>query len=173
VNLNQLSDTGMAVDFMAKMISPPAIHSDSITSTELPLLFDVMFTHFEQQNIAISRGSLNETIEANFMCSASSAEYISEPTTTFVIVDTDYSTNEFKVAGLFCDILGVSEISLNDDFFKLGGNSMAAIKLSHQLEKVLSIPVDITDVFKFTTIKELAGNLTVNEPITNNEVWEL
>jgi acyl carrier protein len=39
------------------------------------------------------------------------------------------------LAEMWCDLLTLSEVHEDDDFFKLGGNSLAAIKLLQRVEK--------------------------------------
>jgi thioesterase domain-containing protein/acyl carrier protein len=55
--------------------------------------------------------------------------------------------------------LGENEISVEDDFFKLGGNSIAAIKLVNQLNTVYAAHLKISDVFALRTIQSLLSRL--------------
>ncbi|MCW1963754.1 non-ribosomal peptide synthetase [Chryseobacterium viscerum] len=53
--------------------------------------------------------------------------------------------------------LGPESISIHDDFFRLGGNSIMAIKLISKIQQVLDVKVKIVDVFKERTISKLAA----------------
>ncbi|HHP5864907.1 TPA: condensation domain-containing protein [Streptococcus pyogenes] len=52
------------------------------------------------------------------------------------------------------DILLVSEVDYEDDFFELGGNSILAIRLNNKIKKIMNIEISISDIFKFTTFSE-------------------
>ena len=78
-------------------------------------------------------------------------------------------TNEMeeKLSNIFKVILGVEEISIDDNFFECGGDSISAMKL--QIE-ALKQDINITygDIFKYPTIKELAQSLNNKLKIENN-----
>lgn len=40
---------------------------------------------------------------------------------------------ELEIAAAFCDLLGLENVSIIDDFYKLGGNSILALKLSNKI----------------------------------------
>ena len=52
------------------------------------------------------------------------------------------------------DILLVSEVDYEDDFFELGGNSILAIRLNNKIKNIMNIEISISDIFKFTTFSE-------------------
>ncbi|MDR2234817.1 MAG: amino acid adenylation domain-containing protein [Chryseobacterium sp.] len=64
-----------------------------------------------------------------------------------------------KLAQIYGDVLGLDSgmISIHEDFFKLGGNSIMAVKLVSQIKHQLDIPVRIVDVFKEKTISRLSA----------------
>ncbi|MBD0284700.1 MAG: amino acid adenylation domain-containing protein, partial [Flavisolibacter sp.] len=53
------------------------------------------------------------------------------------------------------ELLGVERISINDNFFDLGGHSLKAIQLTSRLHKLLNIKTDIAKVISNPTIKQL------------------
>ncbi len=59
--------------------------------------------------------------------------------------------------------LGISDFSINDNFFEIGGNSFLLMKLHSQISDAYP-EVKITDFFKYTTIKAFADFLTAAEP---------
>ncbi|MDB2385717.1 amino acid adenylation domain-containing protein [Shewanella sp.] len=71
------------------------------------------------------------------------------------IIEPEYSEQEAQVAQLYADVLGVEQLSLTDDFFRIGGNSILAIQLSHQLSQALQRELTVADIFKYRTIKGL------------------
>lgn len=71
----------------------------------------------------------------------------------------------------------ISKISVNSNFFELGGNSSLLVKLHSKIEKLLDIKIDITDLFKYTTIRLFANtlgrsiqNLQTSEDIIDHSV---
>jgi amino acid adenylation domain-containing protein len=71
------------------------------------------------------------------------------------IVEDAYTDTEYQVAQIVAEVLGIEEISLHDDFFKLGGNSILAIQVSHKISKALSCDVRVADIFEQKTIAQL------------------
>src|SRR5690606_4442360 len=69
---------------------------------------------------------------------------------------------EQSLANTLKDILQVSKIGINDNFFEMGGNSLLAQRAASMLfAKGLNIPV--IKLYQYPTIREIAGYLTGNE----------
>jgi myxalamid-type nonribosomal peptide synthetase MxaA len=68
---------------------------------------------------------------------------------------------EKTVAKYFCEVLGVSTISLDDDFFELGGTSLFLTRLSNLLFSHFDIAVPLHQFFKIPTVKGVAGAITI------------
>ena len=60
-----------------------------------------------------------------------------------------------KLKGIFQNILGGKEISTSDDFFKVGGDSLKAIKLAAELNRVFSVNLKTSDIFLNKTVNSL------------------
>lgn len=71
---------------------------------------------------------------------------------------------ENKVCQIWGEVLGLTEnkISVHDDFFRLGGNSILAIKLTSKINKALNITISVSSIFKHNTVAKLAGYLEHN-----------
>ena len=63
---------------------------------------------------------------------------------------------------IYQDILGVTEIGLEDNFFRIGGDSIRAIMLLHSIAKAFPAQVQLTDIFAHPTIREMAEHLEKN-----------
>ena len=63
---------------------------------------------------------------------------------------------------IWSDVLKTSEciISITDNFFKLGGNSILCIRLLREINDKLQISVDISSVLNYTNIRDYAVFLT-------------
>ncbi|MBL1082328.1 non-ribosomal peptide synthetase [Streptomyces actinomycinicus] len=57
-----------------------------------------------------------------------------------------------RVAGLFAEVLGVSAVGPQDDFFDLGGHSLAAALLIVELENRFGLQVELDDFFDEPTV---------------------
>ncbi|WP_162034306.1 phosphopantetheine-binding protein, partial [Chryseobacterium potabilaquae] len=68
---------------------------------------------------------------------------------------------EKQLAEIYSEVLGlpVESIGLHDDFFRLGGNSIMAIKLISKIHQGLGLQVSVAMVFSHKTIFGLAGAL--------------
>jgi FkbH-like protein len=67
---------------------------------------------------------------------------------------------ETAVAGIFCDLLGLDEISVHDSFFNLGGHSLIAMQVLSRLNA--EFDAELTPTLLFTssfTVAELADTL--------------
>jgi len=68
-----------------------------------------------------------------------------------------YSDVQRKLARLWAQVLGLKEVSIYDNFHELGGNSILAIQLLRDITQEYHGSLDITDIFAYPTIAELAG----------------
>ena len=66
---------------------------------------------------------------------------------------------EEKLCVLWAEVLGLSKVGITDDFFKMGGSSILAIKLIHKMNKELNQSISITDLFAYKTIVNLKSIL--------------
>ncbi len=61
-----------------------------------------------------------------------------------------------KIAAIWSQILGVSDISNRDNFFDLGGHSLLAVQAHREIKKTLNVPgLSITDIFRYPTLGAL------------------
>ncbi|WP_337913308.1 amino acid adenylation domain-containing protein [Paenibacillus arenosi] len=64
---------------------------------------------------------------------------------------------EHRLAKLWQELLGITEVSVEDNFFQLGGHSLNAISLIAKLK--LDYEVEVSDVFQYPTIRQLAKQI--------------
>ena len=75
---------------------------------------------------------------------------------------------EELLANIWKDLLGVEEVSVQDDFFELGGHSLAAVQLMSKIKEVTGKKLPLTTLFQHSTIKKLAVQLNgYNKPLQN------
>jgi 3-oxoacyl-(acyl-carrier-protein) synthase/acyl carrier protein len=77
----------------------------------------------------------------------------------------NWSDMERKIADIWMEVLNLDTISLEDDFFRLGGHSLMATKVISMIERDFGIKLVFKDIFTFATVKALAkgvGALVTN-----------
>jgi phthiocerol/phenolphthiocerol synthesis type-I polyketide synthase E len=55
--------------------------------------------------------------------------------------------------------LGLTQVSPQDDFFDLGGNSLTAVQVIAQIRKMLGVKLSVRDLFESPTVSQLAGTI--------------
>ncbi len=86
--------------------------------------------------------------------------------------DNTYQAPENELQKKLCTIYGeileldVTKIGIDDDFFRLGGNSIAAIKLVSKLNKIMGTTLNVTGIFSHKTIRKLAVQLVLEPAAT-------
>jgi amino acid adenylation domain-containing protein len=68
-------------------------------------------------------------------------------------------TNELEriIADIWCDVLGVEQVGLDDNFFSLGGHSLLATRVAARLQERLGEGVPVRTIFEHPTIERLAA----------------
>src|SRR5581483_11033592 len=70
-----------------------------------------------------------------------------------------HSEIELKLVRIWEDLLQTSPISVNDNFFDLGGNSLVAVRLMAQIQREFQQKLPISVLFQKTTPEQLATEL--------------
>jgi len=69
---------------------------------------------------------------------------------------------EAQLAQIFCEILGVDTVSVTENFYDMGGDSIAAIQIAIRASDK-GLPMDPNAVFEHQTIRELAASIATHE----------
>ena len=62
------------------------------------------------------------------------------------------NTIQKQICELWQTLLGVKAVGIEDDFFRLGGNSILAIQICHCMSKILNRHIAVADLFQYKTI---------------------
>jgi len=73
------------------------------------------------------------------------------------------SEMERKLVLIWCEVLKLKRIGIDEGFFEIGGHSMLAITLMIKIEKELGIRFPLATLFNHSTIKEMADFLEKKE----------
>ena len=63
---------------------------------------------------------------------------------------------EHEVRTIWAELLGTSEVGLDDDFFVLGGHSLLATRVISRIEQRMSVRLTLRDIFTAPTVRALA-----------------
>ncbi|EFP95682.1 non-ribosomal peptide synthetase [Vibrio caribbeanicus] len=80
--------------------------------------------------------------------------------------------SDIRLKEIWSSLLNNSEISIKDDFFRIGGHSLTAVMLISRVRKELSIEITLAELFKYRTIESLSNYIKDKsksnlEPIRN------
>ncbi|KQQ96208.1 hypothetical protein ASF72_19130 [Arthrobacter sp. Leaf141] len=67
---------------------------------------------------------------------------------------------ELVLAAIWRDVLGVQELSLDSDFFEIGGQSLAAVRVVARIHAILGIELNANAVFEHPTLELLARRIS-------------
>ncbi|SFS02400.1 hybrid non-ribosomal peptide synthetase/type I polyketide synthase [Anaeromicropila populeti] len=67
---------------------------------------------------------------------------------------------EIKIAAVWKEVLSVQEVGIDDNFFDIGGHSLALIQLHNKLKKAINKDFSITILFQMPTVRLLAKYFT-------------
>jgi amino acid adenylation domain-containing protein len=77
---------------------------------------------------------------------------------------------EETLAAIWCEILGVERVGIDDDFFELGGHSLRATRVATRAREALRVEVPVRDLFDHPTLRtlgprveEMMGSLAVDD----------
>lgn len=68
---------------------------------------------------------------------------------------------EQAIVAIWCGVLGLSEVGIDDSFFDVGGTSLRLVEVASQLRNRLNRSISVVDLFQFPTVRGLAAHLSV------------
>jgi len=90
---------------------------------------------------------------------------------------------ETKLVEIWSEVLGLKKevISIDSNFFDIGGHSLKATTLVSRIHKALNVKIPLNKIFKFPTIREIAKYIKGTEkekyfgidPVAKKEYYEL
>ena len=71
---------------------------------------------------------------------------------------------ERQIASVWQEVLGVTEVGVDDNFFDLGGRSLLLVRVQARLRKCLNREISMLELFRRPTIHSLAAHLSQELP---------
>lgn len=85
--------------------------------------------------------------------------------------DSQYTEIEKILASIWCDVLGLQKIDIKDNFYELGGHSIAMMQIISEIEKQLNFKIGYNDFNNQNTIESLALALDGREKEANSSTY--
>jgi amino acid adenylation domain-containing protein len=136
-------------DHLARILARPVIPARLVTVTEFPLN---------------NSGKVDRSALAALAAPAPPAvsEHVA-PATLIEVLLTD----------IYASVLGIEQVGATDNFFDLGGNSLAGMRLVGELETELEVDIGVAAVFLAPTPRELAAVLRDEHGLRDEEPGEI
>ncbi len=119
------------------------------------------------------KGTIKEIIECidppSFTPNTTSETISSSSKTTFVAPKSGLET---ELAEIWVDVLGHSEIGVNDNYFELGGKSLMALKMIARINKQLATKLPVTSLLLHPTIAGLAQEIQQFKAPEKSKAWD-
>lgn len=147
ISFNQISNQGMAYNFIKKEKKSNYLNLNSITSHDIVGILNKVLS-CDRNHIVLSRCSINKIIDKTYLTQDNNSY------ADIAIVE-PYNEKQYKIAKAFCSILGINKISLNDNFFNLGGDSLSALQLISELRSKANIALSLADIVHRNTVDKI------------------
>ncbi len=85
---------------------------------------------------------------------------------------------EQTLSEIWKSVLGLEQVGIRDDFFRIGGDSILSMQVSYRASKVLNTPIAVADIFRYKTIEQLAqhrqrGLTALHIPVATSDDYPL
>ncbi len=163
ISWNTWRDVGMAFETDSPTDMRLSSQYNSISPAEGATIFIDALSH-PYNHLVISTIDLNAAIHINNDHNTTHSSHVltrndtvSEERDTYI---PPQNNMEMTLAEIWQEILGISKIGMLDDFFLLGGHSLAALKMLNKLENKIGIRLSLQSLQEAKTIRKLAAIVT-------------
>lgn len=70
---------------------------------------------------------------------------------------------EKQLCQLWSTLLGIEDIGIDDDFFRLGGDSILSLQVVSQIRNELGLKITVKDIFDFNTVRGICDNVSMDD----------
>jgi amino acid adenylation domain-containing protein len=110
-------------------------------------------------NGKLNRRALPEPAEAHF---GSETSYVAPQTEM-----------ERTIAGIWQELFGMGQISVDSNFFDLGGHSLIMVRVHSRLREALRREIPLIDLFRYPTISTLAKSLSGEQAVDDTSSQQI
>jgi amino acid adenylation domain-containing protein len=82
------------------------------------------------------------------------------------------SEAEIEIAAIWCELLGVSRVGVDDNFFDLGGHSLLLVQLLSRLRARFQCQLGVVELFQHSTVRALARRITSSDAHSGEQLAE-
>ena len=80
---------------------------------------------------------------------------------------------EKTLTEIWCKVLNIDNVSIDDNFFEIGGHSIKAIEVINKVHKLLNVKISVSDLFSNSTIRSLSEVIEGKSPSSYTEIRQL
>ena len=73
------------------------------------------------------------------------------------------NTTEEVVAGIFCEVLAVNNIGINENFFEIGGHSLLATQIVSRIKETFKINLPLSAIFESPTVEKISERIKLQK----------
>jgi acyl carrier protein len=71
------------------------------------------------------------------------------------VTPSQHTEIEIVLSGIYADVLNVAQVGRDDDFFRLGGNSLLTTRMAARIEVTLGVRVPARAFYECSTVASL------------------
>ncbi len=96
-------------------------------------------------------------------------EPIFESEKTYVAPTNDM---EQKIAQIWASCIGIERVGIEDNYFVLGGDSILAVRVISMINEIISVRLNVVDLYNFQTIRDLVGYVNSIDSSEINTIYQ-
>ena len=166
VNFDRWNQVGMAVQAEARMkaLQIDAAEFDGMAVSEAQDVFGRILHGWTSPQVIVSVRDCASLVKQNFGATRShfailggtgkDTRLVHERTELMV-----HATIEETVTLVWQQVLGVKQVGLHDDFFTLGGESLAALQIVNRVRDIFGVEVSLVEFFESSTVIGLSAQI--------------
>ena len=165
INWNTWRDVGIAAEAKRQGKSTFIGLGDDISSVEGQEIF-IQALSCSEPHVAVSKKqiSIDEVVYGKDETSSMISDL------QFTNHVTSESEIENKISAIWGEHLGINSIGVDENFFSLGGSSLNAINIIHDINAIFDSKLPITSIYEYATVKKLSIEIQNRHLISKSEI---
>ncbi|WP_211319098.1 type I polyketide synthase [Mucilaginibacter oryzae] len=156
VGINQVADSDIVVAMATSKADGRDMAENTIRQADFPNIVKTLIAEGIKGHIILSRYDIEKLI-SDTERTMPAIRLSNELGDAVKVLEAHSTPLENEIIQIVGKVLGLKEISLRDDFLRIGGNSLLAIQVINLIKKRFFIELSIKDIFQNTDISLLAG----------------